>query len=55
LIPKGKVTYLEELYRELIGRKELLAFETGQRFYEIGSAEGLEEFEGLISSGKIKI
>jgi len=55
LIPKGKVTDLEELYRELIGRKELLAFETDQRFYEIGSAEGLEEFEGLISSGKIKI
>lgn len=55
LIPKGKVTYLEELYRELIGRKELLAFETGQRFYEIGRTEGLEEFEGLISSGQIRI
>jgi len=55
LIPEGKVADLEELYQELIRRKELLAFETGQRFYEIGSPEGLKEFEELISSGQIKI
>lgn len=55
LIPEGKVADLEELYQELIRRKELLAFETGQRFYEIGSPEGLKEFEDLVSSGQIKI
>jgi len=55
LIPEGKVADLEELYQELIRRKELLAFETGQRFYEIGSPEGLKEFEDLVSSEQIKI
>ncbi len=55
LIPVGKVIDLEELYRELIERKELLAFETDQRFYQIGSPDGIEEFKSLISSGQIKI
>jgi len=55
LIPAGKVVDLEELYRELIERKELLAFETDQRFYQIGSPEGLEEFKRIISSEQLKI
>jgi len=55
LIPDGKAVDLEELNQELIRRKELLAFETSQRFYEIGSPEGLREFEKLVSSGQIKI
>lgn len=55
LVPKGKVIDLEEFYRELIKRKELLAFETQQRFYEVGSQKGLKEFERLVSSGQIKI
>jgi NDP-sugar pyrophosphorylase family protein len=55
LIPEGKVADLEELYQELIRRKELLAFETNQRFYEIGGPDGLREFERLISSGRMKI
>lgn len=55
LVPEGKVVDLEELCQKLIRKKELLAFETNQRFYEIGSPEGLMEFERLISSGQIKI
>lgn len=55
LVPKGKVMDLEEFYQELIRRRELLAFETQQRFYEVGSHNGLKEFEGLVSSGQIKI
>lgn len=55
LVPKGKAIDLEELYHELIRRRELLAFETQQRFYEVGSQKGLKEFERLISSGQIKI
>jgi len=47
LIPKEKVIDLEEFYHKLIRRKELLAFETQQRFYEVGSQKGLEEFERL--------
>lgn len=55
LVPKGKVIDLGEFYHELIRRKELLAFETQQRFYEVGSQNGLEEFERLVSSGQIKV
>ncbi len=55
LIPHGKVIDLGELNQELIKRNELLAFETNQRFYEVGSPEGLKEFEQLVSSGQIKI
>ena len=55
LVPKGRVIDLGEFYHELIRRKELLAFETQQRFYEVGSQKGLEEFERLVSSGQIKI
>lgn len=55
LLPKGKVIDLEEFYHELIIRKELLAFETQQRFYGVGSQKGLKEFERLVSSGQIKI
>lgn len=55
LIPKGKVIDLEEFYQELIKREELLAFETHQRFYEVGSEKGLKEFERMVSSGQIKI
>lgn len=55
LVPKGKVIDLEKFCHELIKRKELLAFETQQRFYEVGSQKGLNEFERLVSSGQIKI
>lgn len=55
LVPKGKVIDLEKFYHELIRRRELLAFETQQRFYEVGSQKGLKEFERLVSSGQIKI
>jgi NDP-sugar pyrophosphorylase family protein len=55
LIPEGNVVDLEELFQELIRREELLAYETKQRFYEIGTPEGLMEFEKLISLRQIKI
>lgn len=49
MIPAGQAVSLEEVFPRLIG--ELLAFETKQRFYEIGSPKGLEEFEQLVASG----
>jgi len=55
LVPRGKVTDLEEFYRKLVERKELLAFETRQRFYGVGNLERLEEFKKLVSSGQIKV
>jgi NDP-sugar pyrophosphorylase family protein len=52
-IPAGRPFSQEELYQILIDQGELLAFEVEQRFYEIGSPKGLEEFGVLIASGGV--
>ena len=46
-IPDGKYD-LGDLFNDLINKKQLLAFETKERFYEIGSLKGLSEFENFI-------
>jgi MurNAc alpha-1-phosphate uridylyltransferase len=52
-IPAGRPFSQEEFYQILIDEGELLAFEVGQRFYEIGSPKGLQEFGMLIASGGV--
>jgi NDP-sugar pyrophosphorylase family protein len=52
-IPPGRPFSQEEFYQSLIDQRELLAFEVEQRFYEIGSPKGLEEFQMLIASGAV--
>lgn len=43
LIPEGQVCSLEEeIFNKLIKRGELIPFPTNQRFYDMGSYEGLE-------------
>lgn len=51
LIPENCPSDLADLYRELARRREMLAYEVKQRFYQIGSFEGLREFENLIQGG----
>jgi hypothetical protein len=51
LIPPGVPYSQEEFYQQLIARGKLAAYETQQRFYEIGSFQGLAEFQQLISAG----
>lgn len=51
LIPEDQFYPLEELFPQIIERGELLAFEVTERFYEIGSIQGLRELEGFIRSG----
>jgi len=50
-IPAGRAFDLADLYKDLISRGEMLGYEVRQRFYEIGSPEGLREtriyLEGL--------
>ena len=47
--PKDKViSFEEEIRQKLIEQKQLLAFEVNERFYEIGSPKGLEEFRKYI-------
>lgn len=54
LVPPGEPYSLEKLYQELIVQKQLQAYETRQRFYEIGSPGGLEEFEHVVASGGLR-
>ena len=48
--PDGVAFDLGDVYKKLILSKELGVFEATQRFYEIGSPKGLEEFKEYISS-----
>jgi NDP-sugar pyrophosphorylase family protein len=45
MVPQNHFYSLDALFPQLIGIKELLAFEVRDRFYEIGSLQGLKEFE----------
>jgi len=49
LVPQNQVYSLEEFLAQLVNEKELLAYEVNNRFYQIGSPEGLEEFKRYIS------
>jgi len=42
-LPARKTCDLAELYADLLQRKQLAAFEVGERFYEIGSPGGLQQ------------
>ncbi|MDI6856235.1 MAG: nucleotidyltransferase family protein [Candidatus Thermoplasmatota archaeon] len=48
LIPQNKFYHLDSVFKTLIEKKDLLAFETYTPFYEIGSVEGLKRFERMI-------
>lgn len=48
LIPNNTKIMLDDTFVELIEQKQLFAYETYQRFYEIGSVSGLKEFEQLL-------
>ncbi len=45
MIPENHFYPLEDLFLRLIEREQLLAFEVKERFYEIGSPQGLKDFE----------
>ncbi len=48
LIPEKPPYSLDDLFPRLIEMDELLAFEVKERFYEIGSPQGLKEFEEFV-------
>ena len=48
MIPENQFHSLDEFFPRLIEMEELLAFEVKERFYEIGSPQGLKEFEEYI-------
>ncbi len=49
-IPEGRAYDLADLYGDLLRQRQLAGFEVTQRFYEIGSAAGLEETSRFIAA-----
>jgi NDP-sugar pyrophosphorylase family protein len=47
-LPQGAVGDLGDLYASLAAERALAGFEVHERFYEIGSPEGLDELERLL-------
>ena len=45
MLPENQFYSLDDFFPRLIEMDELLAFEVRERFYEIGSPQGLKEFE----------
>ena len=50
--PRDAVVDLAEVQKSLVSRRQLAGFEIKQRFYEIGSHEGLRELDGLLGGSK---
>lgn len=52
IIPENQFCSLDDLFPRLIKMDELLAFKVKERFYEIGSPQGLKDFEQYIKGAK---
>jgi MurNAc alpha-1-phosphate uridylyltransferase len=50
-VPEGKAYDLALVYQDLLRQGELAGFETTERFYEIGSFDGLKETADFLASG----
>ena len=48
-VPEGKFFDLAVLYAQLLAEGQLAAYEVGERFYEIGSREGIEELSRFLA------
>jgi NDP-sugar pyrophosphorylase family protein len=46
---------LADLYSRLVSDQQMAAYEGNQRFYEIGSAEGLAELDSLLRNKKVSL
>lgn len=46
----GRVADLEQIYQQLVTEGNLLAYNVQQRFYEIGSFDGLHELDALLAT-----
>jgi len=54
-VPLGLKFDLASHFQNLLARGQLAGYEVTERFYEIGSVAGLEEFRRLMESGKIRV
>lgn len=53
LVPPNQVYSLEELFAQLVKQEQLLAYEVTERFYQIGSPEGLDEFKRYVQQSRL--
>ena len=44
-----------DLYSRLVSEKQMAAYEVKQRFYEIGSAQGLAELDALLRKNTFSV
>ena len=51
--PANEAFDLADVYRDLIVRNELAGYEVKERFYEIGSREGLAELDAMLRSQQL--
>ena len=51
--PRDAVVDLAAIQMDLVARHQLAGYEMPQRFYEIGSHEGLNELDALLRSGQL--
>ena len=54
IIPADQIYPLERVIQDLIQRREISAFEATERFYEIGSPNGMDEFKKYIQKKRGK-
>lgn len=50
-VPPDQSRDLAEVYRDLLAANQLAGFEVTERFYEIGSAEGIADTEAFLAGG----
>lgn len=51
-VPAGTPFDLAELYQQLLAEGQLSAYEVKERFYEVGSFEGIKELTAVLSGGQ---
>ncbi len=51
-LPPGEFRDLAELYQRLLATGDLASYEVGDRFYEIGSLEGIQDLERRIAGDR---
>lgn len=53
--PEGKAFDLADAFSALVGKGQLAGHEVFERFYEIGSPQGLADFENLVASKEARL
>ena len=54
-LPENVPFDLADLYSRLVSEKQMAAYEVKQRFYEIGSAQGLAELDALLRNNAVSL